>query len=539
MSDMTRRQFVVGMAGAGLLTAAPWIWTSRKSTVHAQAVSRAFIGAEGFGATAGGWRSPNAEILFVKNLDDAGNNSFRSHYARADQGLPNPTAPRYIIFQTGGYIPCTSSTTQDSVPRVNNVLGNLNSGNVYVAGQTAPGGGITFRGTSPTNSNTDGIFVRASHTCLRFVRARAHADAGSNSWALGFWRNSGQSVAIVDHCSFSFATDDSVACNMHMSTIQYCLISEGLSRGDGNHARGALFDSHNGDPLYSLHHSAFLHAGIQRFPAFSSGQGGEMVNNLVYNWGGDGFGAGCYMHNVFNVSPTPKWDCVNHLMKWGPTSDDNGGGGANPLTASEVITGFNPCSVYISQVRGLLPGGQYMLNRTRGEPSPQCTFVGAKQWSPIWPVTQQDISTLELGNAWAASLLANVGCTRPGRDGIDTAVIASYDAYTGDSTTAHENQSLWALQNGGTAWPTLAAGTPEHLEPSGMTDEFITRMGLANTTASALSTSISQARGLGEDFQNIEWNLMEKAGDIAPLEGSSAGKVGKSGRLRTSGKVRL
>ena len=59
------------------------------------------------------------------------------------------------------------------------------------------------------------------------------------------------------------------------------------------------------------------------------------------------------------------------------------------------------------------------------------------------------------------------------------------------------------------------------------------------TTASALSTSISQARGLGEDFQNIEWNLMEKAGDIAPLEGSSAGKLGKSGKLRTTGKVRL
>lgn len=522
---MTRRQFVVGVAGAGLLTAAPWIWTSRKSTVQAQAVTRAFIGAEGFGAQANGWRDPNAQILFVTNLNDSGAGSFRQLY--------NTAGPRYIIFRVGGYIVNSLSTNEA------NYLSNFTNGNVYVAGQTAPGDGITFRGNCPNNTNADGIYVDGSHTCLRYIRSRCHADAGSNSWAIGFWRKASHSVSIIDHCSGSFATDDSLACNYHMSTTQFCLISEGLSRGDGNHARGALFDSHNANPLYSLHHCAFIHAGVQRFPAFSSGQGGEMVNNLVYNWGGDGFGAGAYMHNVFAVSPTPKWDCVNHLMKWGPTSDDNGGGGANPLTASEVITGYAPCNVYLSQARGLLPGGQYMLNRTRGEPSPQCTYVGTKQWNPVWPVTQQDISTLSLGNSFAADLLSHVGCSRPIRDGIDTAVIASYDAYTGDSTTAHENQSLWALQNSGNPWTTLAAGTADHLEPSGMTEDFIVRMGLTNTTASALSTSISQARGLGEDFQNIEWNLMEKAGDISPLEGGNAGKVGKTGKLRTSGQVRL
>lgn len=524
--SLTRRQFIVGAAGAGILTAAPWIWTSRKSTVHAQAVTRAFIGAEGFGAQANGWRNPNASILFVTNLNESGAGSFKQAYQVA-------TGARYIIFKVAGYVVITLPTN------FGNVLGNPGNGNVYVAGQSAPGDGITFRFNTGANLNADGFYVMGSHTCVRYIRSRCHADSGSNSWGLGFWRQGSYDNSIVDHCSISFATDDSVACNFHMSTIQNCLISEGLSRGDGNHARGAFFDSHNAVPLYSFHHNALLHAGVQRFPAFSSGLGGEAVNNLVYNWGGDGFGAGLYMHNVFNVSPQPKWDAINQLMKWGPTSDDNGGGGAFPLTASECITGFGNCNVYMDNVRGLLPGGQYTLNRHRAEPNPACTFVGAKQWNPVWPVTQQDISTLELGNAWAASLLSHVGCSRPVRDGIDTAVIASYDAYTGDSTTAHENQCLWALQNSGNPWTTLNAGTAEHLEPSGMTDEFITRMGLANTTASALSTSISLSRGLGEDFQNIEWNLMEKAGDISPLEGSSAGKVGKSGRLRTSGKVRL
>ena len=478
----------------------------------------------------------------MKNLNDTGADSFRSHYARADQGLANPTAPRYIIFQTGGYIPCTSSTTQDNVPRINNVLGNLNSGNVYVAGQTAPGGGVTIKGTCPNNANTDGLFVRGGHTCVRFMRARNHADAGNNSWALGFWRNSGAEYAIVDHCSFSFATDDSVACNFHMSTIQNCIISEGLSRGDGNHARGMLLDPKNGSVLHSIHHSAFLHAGVQRFPAFSSGQGAECVNCVVYNWGGDGFGAGAYGHNVFNVSPAPKWDFVSNLYKWGPTSDDNGGGGAFPATASEIISGYNPCTIFTSGNKALLPivGSEYVTARQRGEPSPQCSAGAFKAWTPAFPVTVTDISTQAAGAAFVTALFSHIGASRI-RDGHDTAVLASYDAYTGDSTTAHENQSLWALQNSGNPWTTLSAGTAEHLEPSGMTDEFITRMGLVNTVNSALSTSISEARGYGEDYQNIEWNLMEKAGDIAPLEssGSGAGKIRHGGKVRMSGGVRM
>jgi hypothetical protein len=120
-------------------------------------------------------------------------------------------------------------------------------------------------------------------------------------------------------------------------------------------------------------------------------------------------------------------------------------------------------------------------------------------------------------------------------------IVNSYNAYTGVSNPTSEAGHLYALANGGNAYCTLATGSPEHLSPSGMTDEFITRMGLANTTESALSTSISQARGLGEDYQNLEWNLMEKAGDIAQLEGVSASVIRQrhSGGVRSSGGVRF
>lgn len=521
---LTRRQFIVGAAGAGLLTAAPWIWTPRKSRVYAQAVTRSFIGAEGFGAQANGWRNASADILFVTNLNESGAGSFKAAY--------QATGPRYIIFQVAGYIVVTAPTN------FGNVIGNFGTdqGNVYVAGQTAPGDGITLRFNTAFDGNADGIYVMNEHTCLRFVRARCHADSGNNSWACGFWRQSSYEHAIIDHCSFSFATDDSLACNFHMSTVQRCIISEGLSRWDGNHARAAFFDSHNGDPLYSFHHSAMLHAGVQRYPAMSSGQGGESINNLVYNWGGGNVGQGAYFHNVFAVSPTPKWDSINCLFKWGPTSDD--GGDANAANAKEIRTGYPNCDFYRSGNKAIIPTSGYVNAREGTSPSSPCNFVGAKQLSPVWPVTIDDISTEALGNAWATALLANVGCTRPARDGHDTAVCASYGAFTGTNITAHENSSLWALANGGNPWTSLNAGTSDHLSPSGMTDEFITRMGLANTVASARSTSISVARGLGEDYQNLEWNLMEKAGDIEQLGGGGGGSPAAYGK-RGKGRMRI
>jgi len=44
----------------------------------------------------------------------------------------------------------------------------------------------------------------------------------------------------------------------------------------------------------------------------------------------------------------------------------------------------------------------------------------------------------------------------------------------------------------------------------------------------SLLTSISTARGLGEDFMNLEWNLMEKAGDIEPLGSAGAARPATS-----------
>lgn len=496
--SLTRRQLLVGAAGAGLLTAAPWLWTSRKSVVQAQAVTRAFLGAEGYGAQTNGWRDPAAQIVFVTNLNDSGAGSFR-------QAFQNTTGPRYIIFRVAGYIPVVSELSN----------ANTGTGYCYVAGQTAPGDGVTFKGQS-AGTNNGAVYLRQGQTCVRYIRNRGTKADGTNNWNMAFWGLGSLGNYIIDHCSLSYATDDSHANLADLCTFQWNIISETIADG---HA--ILVDHHQGGKYYSYHHNFFAHC-LQRTPLFSDSNG-ESINNLTYNWGGfQGLGAEYF--NVYTTFPIPNYDVISNYFKWGPTSGyGNLSDWADPAFAKEIVHGQAPGNLYLSDNQALLPSPlNFRAARVTVQSGGSFTLAGAKLNSPVIPVTTTSIASQAAADAFAAALLANVGCTRPNRDDNDAVTIASYTNYTGVSNPVDETGHLYALAHGGNAFCSLASGTPAHLEPSGMTDEFITRMGLANTVTSALSTSISQARGLGEDFQNLEWNLMEQAGDIEPLGGGGS-----------------
>lgn len=514
MSGITRRQLLTGTLGAGILTAAPWLWTSRKSALAQVYTTRAFIGAEGYGAQANGWRDPNCKILFVTNLNNTGAGSFR-------EAFQNTTGPRIIIFQVAGYIPVVTELSNATT----------GTGNVYIAGQTAPGDGVTFKGQS-AGGNNGAVYLRQGQVCCRYIRNRGTAADGSNNWAISFWGLGSLGNYIVDHCSLSYITDDAHANLADFCTFQWSIISESIADG---HA--ILVDHHNGGRYYSYHHNFFAHC-LQRTPLFSDSNG-ESINNLDYNWGGFQ-GLGAEFFNVYGSSPAPNYDVIGNYFKWGPTSGDgNLSDYADPAVAKEIWHAQPPGTIYLADNQRLLPTTGYGAARVRA--SPGLTVSGSKLNSPTIPVTVTSIANQTLADAFATDLLSKVGCTRPARDENDAVTIASYTDYTGYSNPATEAGHLYAQTHGGNAFCTLATGSAEHLSPSGMTDEFITRMGLANTLDSARSISISTSRGLGEDYMNIEWNLMEKAGDIAALDGGgvSLPKFRSSGKIRASGGVRF
>jgi autotransporter-associated beta strand protein len=212
--------------------------------VHLRAVP-AFPGAEGFGANATGGRG--GSVYVVTNLNDSGPGSFRDAVSQ-----PNRT----VIFAVGGVIKITSRV----------VVRN----NITIAGQTAPGGGITIYGNGISFSN-------ANNTICRYIRFRQGIGGDSGTDAVGI--ASGDSM-IFDHVSASWGRDEtfSVSGTPSNITLQDCIVGQGLLA----HSAGGLMQTDGGVSVFrTLYTDNWM-----RNPKVKGVH--EFTNNVVYNWGGGG-----------------------------------------------------------------------------------------------------------------------------------------------------------------------------------------------------------------------------------------------------------
>jgi hypothetical protein len=208
----------------------------------------AFPGAEGFGALATGGRG--GEVVHVTTLNDAGPGSFREAVSQ-----PN----RIVVFDVGGVIKITSPVSVKS--------------NITIAGQTAPGGGITIAGDSVSFSN-------ASNVIARYLRCRMGETGTSGKDAVAVANSTNM---IFDHLSVSYGRDEnlSVTGTSKDITIQDCLIGLGLQP----HSCGGLIQADGVSILRTLYiHNHTRNAKIK--------QKNQYVNNVVYNWGAGAYIAG-------------------------------------------------------------------------------------------------------------------------------------------------------------------------------------------------------------------------------------------------------
>ena len=98
---------------------------------------------------------------------------------------------------------------------------------------------------------------------------------------------------IIDHCSLSWGVDEGITIYAdlegrapHQVTIQWCFITEGLNRSihpDGPHSTGVCLGGGN-IHQFSLHHNLLAHNNA-RNPRIVWGAAGELINNVIYNWG--------------------------------------------------------------------------------------------------------------------------------------------------------------------------------------------------------------------------------------------------------------
>jgi len=246
----------------------------------------AFPGAQGWGRFATGGR--NGTVYHVTNLNDSGTGSLRDAVTQ-----PN----RIVVFDVAGVI------------RINSRI--VFAKNLYVAGQTAPGEGITVYGDGVSFSGASNIIVRH----MRF-RMGKHGTNGKDCAGVA----NGQNM-IFDHCSFAWGQDETFSINPDNSstppeniTLQNCVIGQGLL----DHSAGGLIQSN----YITLYRNLYIDNSTRNNKIKGRVQ---YVNNVVYNWkngcvilGGDSEG-----ESFVNIE--------SNLFVNGPANGGSGLGGGNSL----------------------------------------------------------------------------------------------------------------------------------------------------------------------------------------------------------------
>lgn len=205
----------------------------------------AFPGAEGFGACATGGRG--GTVVHVTNLNDSGPGSLRDAVSQPD---------RTVIFDVGGVI--TISDRIQVAP------------NVTIAGETAPGGGITVYGNGVSFSDADNVIVR-------FLRVRQGRSGTSETDAISV---ASGSTMIFDHVSASWGRDEVFSITNGSPdgprniTVQNTIMAQGLE----THSAGSLMETAGG---ISLLRNLYLDNDIRNAKVKGVNQ---YVNNIVYNW---------------------------------------------------------------------------------------------------------------------------------------------------------------------------------------------------------------------------------------------------------------
>lgn len=243
------------------------------SEVFGQALNRATYEHPGWAQTSGG---RGGALIRVTSLAASGPGSLRA-------ALETP-GPRIVVFEVGGVIDLAGASLR------------IREGRLTVAGQTAPDPGITLIKGELEVAAADVII---QHLIVRPGEyGRPKKSGGDHD---GLSTGAGAARVIVDHCSFSWATDENLSIGgprfegatpqdwrrntSHQITYSHNLIYEGLANSvhsKGEHSKGTLV--HDNASQVLLYGNLYA-SNQERNALFKGGVHAAMVNNLIYNPG--------------------------------------------------------------------------------------------------------------------------------------------------------------------------------------------------------------------------------------------------------------
>lgn len=436
------------------------------AAAHAAEPLVAFPGAEGYGRFAKGGRG--GDVYHVTNLDDSGEGSLRDAIKTKKADVP-----RTVVFDVGGTIVLKKEL------RIEGVKG------LTLAGQTAPGGGITLRDHGI-------IFNKCSDVVVRYLRFRLGDETKTSEDVIGFGpEKDGCTDVILDHVTATWGIDgimDVYAADRF--TMQWCLFGEALN--DSTHHKkephAMLMSIRKIKGNISIHHNLLFssrdrHPTLGGYPppASSADSIFDFRNNVIYNWEGACNLATGRFNLVANYwRPGPNTDFKRDFFPIAPKAE-----------AQNVTTGFLNGNVFewkpewnadnYAAFQWGVRGGKYIGEVTKEK------FAQAAEAVPESerPSTHSAEAAYEL-------ILTNAGASKV-RDAADQRVIAGVKDRTHRRIDSQK-------EVGG--WPQLESGTAAtDSDRDGMPDAWEKQRGLnANDPADGNATQ-------GDGYTNLEGYL--------------------------------
>jgi hypothetical protein len=446
---------------------------AQRAPVHA-ASAIAFPGAQGFGASTIGGRG--GRVYEVTNTNDSGPGSLRS--------CVEASGPRVCIFRTGGLI--TVSTPL-----------HVRSPYITIAGQTAPGGGITIRATG----GSDVFSTETSQVIMRYLSIRPGPGGSDHGDAIA---SSGTALSniMLDHMTYSWGVDSNFETWYRVAnfTLQWSIISEALNcstHPKGCHSKGLMLGGYagsesknsKGSENISVLHNLMAHDG-ERTPLFEICGTAQVVNNVSYNpfWTFAHQQDNCYVPS--SGSPyISRINWIGNYHKRGPDSTSS--------TDLKVIPADD--GVYSGGAQVYVRGNIGPSRPSNARPDSDWVEAGSRRFIVSTPATAPVVTITDAFTAYAA-VLNGAGNSRGldcsgnwygRRDAIDARVVRDVKNGTGHII---DDPS----QVGG--WIRPAAGTPcTDGDHDGMPDAWELKYGMnpANAADGPIDTD-------GDGYTNLE-----------------------------------
>lgn len=376
----------------------------------------------GFGKNTTGGRG--GAVIHVTNLNDSGSGSFRE--ALTTSGT------RTIVFDVGGTINAANYFSIDP-----------GFGNVTIAGQTAPGGGILIKG-GELRISTSNVIVEH----IRFRLGPSPSGAASNEDGINITAYSGNNIGniVIDHCSISWGKDENMSLvgGFSGSTISNVTISNNVVAESGY---GIL--SYKGNSNISIIGNVLAFNNERNIRANWPVSGAfqfEQINNILYGYRGGN-----------NVSFGVKFTSLNNEFKKAPSVSF---GGTASVQAESDGTGTTG-NTYAYIAGNIAASGQSEYS-TNFNPYIEASPFASSNYTPM---PASDL---------AGFLLPHVGASLPSRDAVDSRVLNYYINSNGS-----------AAESG--TWPTITTGSRSasyDTDGDGMPDAFEDAFGLNKNSAS-------------------------------------------------------